>query len=76
MQKQVKNLALIELLMSFRMNSKDEGLTVGELTIAIAVLIIGFLVWSGIAKRQSSQSNFYPQINSDVINSTGFFRKS
>ena len=62
--------------MSFRMNSKDEGLTVGELTIAIAVLIIGFLVWSGIAKRQSSQSNFYPQINSDVINSTSFFRKS
>tara|TARA_Y100001968_G_C19416626_1_gene749355 strand:- start:768 stop:944 length:177 start_codon:yes stop_codon:yes gene_type:complete len=58
------------------MNSKDEGLTVGELTIAIAVLIIGFLVWSGIAKRQSSQSNFYPQINSDVINSTSFFRKS
>ena len=58
------------------MNSKDEGLTVGELTIAIAVLIIGFLVWSGITKRENSQGSFYPQINYELINSTGIFRKS
>ena len=38
------------------MHSKNEGLTVGELTIVIGTLLIIFLVWSGVTKKQDSQT--------------------
>tara|TARA_Y100001968_G_scaffold292816_2_gene298329 strand:+ start:19371 stop:19529 length:159 start_codon:yes stop_codon:yes gene_type:complete len=41
------------------MNSNNEGLTVGELSMAIAGLIIIFLIWSGISKKNDSKVSFY-----------------
>ena len=40
------------------MQPNNEGLTVGELTIAIGTLIIIFLIWSGISSKQNSQKSF------------------
>ena len=37
------------------MNSTQSGLTVGELTIAISVLILGGLIWTTVNKKDSSQ---------------------
>ena len=37
------------------MNSTQSGLTVGELTIAISVLILGGLIWTTVSKKDSSQ---------------------
>ena len=37
------------------MNSTQSGLTVGELTIAISVLIMGGLIWTTVNKKDSSQ---------------------
>jgi len=34
------------------MPSKDQGLTVGELTIAIAILLIAGLIWSKVNKDE------------------------
>ena len=36
---------------------KDQGLTVGELTIAIAILLIVGFVWSNINKRGSEDQS-------------------
>ena len=40
---------------NFKMNSTQSGLTVGELTIAISVLILGGLIWTTVNKKDSSQ---------------------
>jgi hypothetical protein len=37
------------------MNSTQNGLTVGELTIAISVLILGGLIWTAIKEQDNSQ---------------------
>ncbi len=47
------------------MPSKDQGLTVGELTIAIAILIIAGLIWSNIRKNDEGDQSL--SINSKVI---------
>ena len=41
------------------MTDKDEGFTVGELIIAISILLIIFLAWSGLTKKQETQSRYY-----------------
>ncbi len=47
------------------MSSKDQGLTVGELTIAIAVLIIGGIIWSNLSKDKNYDQSLY--IHSNLI---------
>ena len=47
------------------MHSKQNGLTVGELTMTIGALIIAGLVWTTISKEEASKdisqtSNSYP----------------
>jgi len=37
------------------MNSTQNGLTVGELTIAISVLILGGLIWTAIKEQDNPQ---------------------
>ncbi len=49
------------------MTYKDQGLTVGELTIAIGILIIAGLIWSNIRKANDSK-----QISSIEINLVSF----
>lgn len=49
------------------MNYKNEGLTVGELTIAIGALIIIFIIWSGINKQKDSNTSFIPTYNLNLI---------
>lgn len=45
------------------MNSKENGLTVGELTIGIAVLIIAGLIWTTFNKEKNSeQSNLSREV--------------
>ena len=39
------------------MNSKDQGLTVGELTLAIGTLIIAGLIWSNIVNDKDSEQS-------------------
>ena len=38
-----------------RTDADENGLTVGELTIAIAVLIIASLIWTTITKKEDAQ---------------------
>ena len=40
------------------MNYKSQGLTVGELTIAVGLVIIIALIWSNIGKKESSKTSF------------------
>tara|TARA_Y100001968_G_scaffold314963_2_gene341032 strand:+ start:29218 stop:29391 length:174 start_codon:yes stop_codon:yes gene_type:complete len=49
------------------MQPNNEGLTVGELTISIGVLIIAFLIWSGISKKSSQQNSYTPLNNSPIV---------
>ena len=49
------------------MNYKNEGLTVGELTIAIGALIMIFIIWSGISKQKDSNTSFIPTYNLNLI---------
>ena len=37
------------------MNQKNAGLTVGELTIAIASILVIFLIWSGINNKDKGE---------------------
>lgn len=37
------------------MNLKNDGLTVGELTITIGVLFLVFIAWSTISKKEKVQ---------------------
>ncbi len=39
------------------MNSKESGLTVGELTMTIAAIIIAALIWSSFDKKQDSNKS-------------------
>ncbi len=39
------------------MPSKDQGLTVGELTMAIGILIIGILIWSNLNNDKSEDQS-------------------
>ncbi len=39
------------------MNSRDQGLTVGELTIAIAALLITLIAWSSFTRKNDSSKN-------------------
>ena len=42
------------------MTQKDQGLTVGELTMTVGILIIAGIIWSNLANRQpqkQSESN-------------------
>ena len=39
----------------FKMNFKNDGLTVGELSIAIATLIIIGFIWTNLAKDKGNQ---------------------
>tara|TARA_Y100001968_G_scaffold164787_1_gene150835 strand:+ start:892 stop:1056 length:165 start_codon:yes stop_codon:yes gene_type:complete len=41
------------------MSIRNQGLTVGELTMAIAVLILISLVWSGIANNRDKDKNSF-----------------
>ena len=41
--------------MLFKMNFKNDGLTVGELSIAIATLIIIGFIWTNISKDKKNQ---------------------
>ncbi len=40
------------------MEYKNQGLTVGELTIAVGILIIIGLIWSNIAKQENTKTSF------------------
>ena len=42
------------------MNPKDQGLTVGELTMAIGALIVAGLIWTTFTKQNESSQNFVP----------------
>ena len=52
------------------MHPTDEGLTVGELTIAISAIIILFLVWSGFTGKENRKNSFLQQSHSVVMNSS------
>ena len=41
--------------MHFKMNLKNDGLTVGELSITIAVLIIIGFIWTNLTKEKGNQ---------------------
>ena len=41
------------------MSSRNQGLTVGELTMAIAALILISLVWSGIVNNRDENANSF-----------------
>ncbi len=49
------------------MNQENEGLTVGELTMAVGALLLIFLIWSGISKNQSTKNSITPiDVSSEV----------
>ena len=41
------------------MNSQNQGLTVGELTITVGIIIIAVLIWSNLAKRQTQKQSYF-----------------
>ncbi len=49
------------------MQPKNQGLTVGELTISIAVLLLVFFIWSNLSKRQSFHPNSNNQSYSNLL---------
>ncbi len=51
------------------MISKNQGLTVGELTITVGILIIAGLIWSNLIGQKDSNQSFNIQSNSISINS-------
>ncbi len=48
----------------FSMKSNSHGLTVGELTMTVGVLIIASLIWTTLIKKQDSQKNNLNSYNS------------
>ena len=50
------------------MNFKNDGLTVGELSIAIATLIIIGFIWTGLTKDKGNQEVSMIINNSSAIN--------
>ncbi len=57
------------------MKSREKGLTVGELTMTIGVLLIASLIWSSCSKQEKSEekalgpTNFTPATLSVAIRS-------
>ncbi len=51
------------------MNLKNDGLTVGELSITIAAIIIIGFIWTNLTKDQENQEVSYFINNSNEINS-------
>ncbi|WP_320664047.1 hypothetical protein [Prochlorococcus sp. MIT 1223] len=49
------------------MNQNNEGLTVGELTIALGVLIIALLIWSGVKQEKNTQKGIEIQDNYSLV---------
>ena len=49
------------------MNSKDQGLTVGELTITIGILIIAGLIWSNLTKIKSKEQSLNKSSISTIL---------
>ena len=43
---------------NFNMESKESGLTVGELTIAISILIFASIIWTSINKKEETKQSF------------------
>ena len=52
------------------MASKDQGLTVGELTIAIGALLVAGLIWSSISNNENSNQSL--RMQTDHISSSNF----
>ncbi|ABX08350.1 Hypothetical protein P9211_04191 [Prochlorococcus marinus str. MIT 9211] len=51
------------------MNLKNDGLTVGELTITIGVLFLVFIAWSTISKKKSpNQTELTPSQRTIFLN--------
>ncbi len=49
------------------MNLKNDGLTVGELTIAIGVLCLATIIWSVVVKKESSAQSYLPTTNEEIL---------
>ncbi|KGG11266.1 MULTISPECIES: hypothetical protein [Prochlorococcus] len=49
------------------MNSQDQGLTVGELTITIAIVIIAGLIWTNISRNQESDQSKFIQSSPTIL---------
>ncbi len=52
------------------MNPNEQGLTVGELTIVVGILIIGAIAWSSCNDRDNKNNSsflFHSEGNSNVI---------
>ncbi len=63
------------------MNSKDQGLTVGELTMAIGIVIIVGLIWSNLVKKSPQKQNLNSIPDATIIShslnqSTDFFTQT
>ncbi len=48
------------------MESKESGLTVGELTIAIFALIVASIIWTSINKRDESNQSLIGSLNQSI----------
>ena len=49
------------------MNLKKPGLTVGDLTITIGILIIGWVIWSNVGNKEESKQALHEQITSSIL---------
>ena len=49
------------------MDKRNQGLTVGELTIAIAILIIILLTWSGLNKNKTEKNTTTSMLSHDFV---------
>ncbi len=47
------------------MNSQNKGLTVGELTLTVGLLLIAVLIWSNLVKRQP-QNQSLREVSSSI----------
>ena len=48
------------------MNLRNDGLTVGELTIGIGVLCLIAIIWSAVVKKESSAQSYLPTTNEEL----------
>ncbi len=56
------------------MNSNNQALTVGELTIAIGILILASLIWSGFNKQKDANQKSV-QIENQICPTEGLQNK-
>ena len=49
------------------MNFKNDGLTVGELTIGIGVLCLVAIIWSAVVKKEDSAQSYLPTTNEELF---------